>query len=101
MFLSSDVFTIFIHSLRRGRTDGDILWWYEVKMPSGGYLAHGGEGIGGKELWLWLSEVQIEPNMEEKGIVVTCGLRRIDDPKAGRNNGMSERRVYFFFRTSD
>ena len=32
--------------------------------------------------------------MEEKGIVVACGLRHIDDPKAGRNNGMSE---YIFF----
>ena len=27
---------------------------------SGGYLGHGGEGIWGKELWLGLSEVQIE-----------------------------------------
>ena len=34
--------------------------------------------------------------MEEKGIVVTCGLRLIGDPKAGRNNGMSERRVSCF-----
>ena len=52
-------------------------WYYELKTASGsraplvlpqqvktrswGYLGHGGEGIGGKEPWLWLSEVQTEP----------------------------------------
>ena len=56
-----------------------------------GYLAHGGEWFGGKELWL--SEVHIESNMEEKGIVVICRLRRIGDPKAGT---MGCQRVYFF-----
>ena len=32
-----------------------------VKTRSGGILGHGGDGIGGKELWLCLPEVQSEP----------------------------------------
>ena len=58
MFFSPDVFTIFIHSLLRGRYSL-ILWILktafsdslilpqQVKTYSGGYLAHGVEGIGG------------------------------------------------------
>ena len=32
----------------------------QVMARSWAYHGHGGEGIGGKELWLWCSEVQIE-----------------------------------------
>ena len=68
-----------IHSLRRGRTDGGILWYYEsyrlrwvlrrrvipqqVKTRSGVYLAHGEINFGSD------SEVQIETNMEEKAML--------------------------------
>ena len=33
------------------------LWFTHNETRSGGYLSYGGEGIGGKELWLWLPEV--------------------------------------------
>ena len=53
--------------------------------------------MGEKELGernLGFDSLKSRLNMKEKGIVVVCGLRRIDDPIAGQDNGMSERRDY-------
>ena len=76
MCFSSAVFTIFIHCAAAELTgifsdimdlkdcagfSDSLVLQQPVKTGSGGYLGHGREGIGGKELWLRLSEVQVEP----------------------------------------
>ena len=38
-----------------------LVAYFHNETHGGGYLCHGWEGIGGKALWLWLPEVQIEP----------------------------------------
>ena len=73
----------------------------QVMTRSGGYLDNGGEGIWGEELWLWLSEVQIEPRYGEGYCCRMLAPQHRWSTKAGQNNGMSERRVYFFFKKRD
>ena len=74
-----------------------LVFQQQVKARSGGYLGHGGEGIGGKELRLRLSEVQIVTR--HGGERDCCRMRRSCSAAAGgvciqprcRNNGAQEK----------
>ena len=52
----------------------------QAKTRSGGYLGHGGEGIGGRNLGFDSQKSRLNRDMEEKGIVAVCGLRRSVSP---------------------
>ena len=57
--------------------------YFHNENRSGGYLGQGWEGNGGKDLWLWLSEVQIEPpTLRRKGLLL--GIESHLSPAAGR-----------------
>ena len=48
----------------------------------------GEKELGERNLGFDSVKSTLKHDMEEKGIVVVCGLRRIGDPKAGRNGGV-------------
>jgi hypothetical protein len=77
---------------------------FTTKSHSGGYLGNRGEGIGGKELWLWLWSPDWNATWRRKGLLpyagqlsvhcrradlsVVCGLLRLDSSRCSAARGV-------------